>query len=153
MKKATILLLVLVLLASGFYAYRYLTPYRDTVETSADIELTLSEFVAEYLNDATTANAKYLANDGGSLILALEGKVKKTSTSFDGRAIVILSAEDALANVQCLFAEGVKTPDLTPGSEITIKGVLRAGPGYDADLEMYENGYLEECSLIQDRRK
>lgn len=26
--------------------------------------------------------------------------------------------------------------------------MLRAGPGIDEDLEMYENGYLEKCSMV-----
>lgn len=148
MSRKLIALLIIIGLVGVFIAYLLLNGYRDTVSTEADLELTLSSFVNEYLDDATAANGKYLSDDGGSHILALSGVVTDIMTSADGRPIVLLGSSDALAKMQCLFAEGQSLPEFKKGEPVTIKGVLRAGPGYDADLEMYENGYLEECSLL-----
>ena len=34
------------------------------------------------------------------------------------------------------------------GDEVTIKGVIRSGAAYDADLEMYENVLIDKCDIV-----
>ena len=118
-------------------------------KSAVDHNMQLDELVADYLKDAKSANAKYLSADGESKIIALTGAIDKIRKSADGRTIVTLKQDGSKAGFQCLFVSEADTTGLHLQTNVTIKGVLRAGPGYDDDLEMYENGYLEECTLIE----
>jgi len=121
--------------------------HRDVEEVEVDYSISVSEFVDEYLANAKSANKKYLAADGESKILLLEGHISTVSTAPDGRLIITLKQPEQKAGIQCLFLPNQVSINLETGNIIKVKGVLRAGPGYDDDLEMFENGYLEKCSF------
>ena len=40
------------------------------------------------------------------------------------------------------------TQNIKIGDNIVIKGVIRSGASYDADLEMYENVIIEKSDII-----
>ena len=138
------ILLVIVVTAGLLYIYQ---PHRDVQNATVDYAFPVKELVAEYLDDAEKANAKYLADDGQSKVIVIEGVISSTSTSADGRDILILKQSEQKAGMQCLFAADEQKGNFKVGDKTKVKGVLRAGPGYDEDLEMYENGYLEKCSI------
>ncbi len=54
---------------------------------------------------------------------------------------------------QSLTKKDVKAESLSLTNKINLTektlGALRAGLGYDEDLEMYENGYLEKCLIVE----
>jgi len=153
MKRRTKLLLIGLGLAmlgvSGVVMY-IMQPHRDVVATEADTTLDVSALVNEFLKDANKANVTYLAEDGESTIVAITGPIAKSFASSDDRLIVVLQTPEQEAGFQCLFVKeaGMDVPAV--GTLATIKGVLRSGPGYDEDLELYENGYLEKCSWVTD---
>ena len=149
MKKAIPVVLILLLLFVVVATYLLFQPHRDVTNSAVDHHMHVDELVDEYLKDRKTANAKYLAADGDSKIIALSGTIAKVRESADGRTIMILKQNGSKAGIQCLFVAGADTTGSNLQNTVTIKGVLRAGPGYDDDLEMYENGYMEECTLIE----
>ncbi len=148
-KYLRIIILAWIVLGCAYTLYQVFLPHRDVINTEAEASLSIESFVHEYLDDKPASNLKYLSSDGDSKILLLEGNLEKIKSSGDGRVIVILTADSIPVGIQCLFAEGKSPSSLEIGSTIKIKGVLRAGPGYDEDLEMYEPGYLEECIEIK----
>lgn len=139
----------MILVGAALGAYWLFQPHRDVTKSNADHHMKVEALVDEYLKDAKAANAKYLATDGDSKIISLSGTINNIRQSADGRTIVVLKEKGSKAGFQCLFADGADTIGILLKNIVTIKGVLRAGPGYDDDLEMYENGYLEECTLIE----
>ncbi|MDB4835052.1 OB-fold putative lipoprotein [Cyclobacteriaceae bacterium] len=143
----TIIISVVVLVGATISVYLYLhQEHRDVQQTQSDYTLTVSEFVQEYLDNPKAANIKYLNSSGESKILTIQGIVKQHTPGTD-HSIIILQSPSDKAGVQAIL----KTPHQTQeeGDTITIKGVLRAGPSYDDDLEMYENGYVEKASIIE----
>lgn len=151
LKIAVILLIAGLLIGGGTVLYMFNMPHRNVQSASTDFSLTASQLVAEYLENPTKANEKYLADDGDSKILEVTGTVKKISTDFNGQKVVLLQEETDKAGVSCSFtletnqnASGIRI-----GQKITIKGVIRSGASYDEDLEMYENVIVEKCDLVK----
>ena len=149
MKKAFAFVAVVLIVGAIAGTYYLFKPHRDVTKSATDHHLKVELLVNEYLKDAKAANAKYLDVDGASKIIALNGTVNKIQQSADGRTIVVLKKKGAMAGFQCLFIAEANTTGLQLEESVIIKGVLRAGPGYDEDLEMFENGYLEECTLVE----
>jgi DNA polymerase III alpha subunit len=156
MKKKKIFRVILIvflisLAGGGGYAY-YLwnMPQRNVQETPVDFKLNASQLVEEYLNDAKTANQKYLSDDGDSKVLAITGTVNKIDDDMNKQKVVLLKTESDKAGVSCTFTSATNShaQNLKAGDIVTIKGVIRSGASYDSDLEMYENVIIEKCDLI-----
>lgn len=98
-----------------------------------------------------SANEKYLADDGDSKVLAITGTVSKIDKDLNGQAVVTLQGESDKAGVSCTFTKetNASTTALKVGDEVTIKGVIRSGAAYDADLEMYENVVIEKSDIVK----
>lgn len=135
--------------AGSYILYEVSREGRDVVELQAEETLKVRTIVQEYLDDPAAANSKYLETDGNSRIIEMSGTVYKISESGDGRPIVTIREDDQPAGFQCLFATGQSIGEMEKGNVVAIKGVIRGGPGYDEDLEIHENGYLEDCSLVE----
>ena len=70
MKKAIPVVLILLLLFVVVATYLLFQPHRDVTNSAVDHHMHVDELVDEYLKDRKTANAKYLAADGDSKIIA-----------------------------------------------------------------------------------
>lgn len=141
--------LAIILIAGGTAFYLFNMPHRNVQQTNSDFAFTSNEIVAEYLKDPEAANQKYLDEEGESKILEVTGNVAEIGTDFNGQTIVLLQSEASPAGVSCTFPKDLKAATTFEiGQTITIKGVIRAGAGYNEDLEMYENVILDKCSLI-----
>lgn len=136
------------LIGGSIFAYLWFMPHRDVQATEADAALTAVSFVEEYLADPSASNQKYLADDGDSKILILSGTVQSVDEDIEGNAIIFLASGNEHLPVKCNMVAGA-TPEATVGSEVKIKGVVRAGPSYDEDLDLYEPASVGECSLIK----
>ena len=151
LKIVAILLIAGLLIGGGTVLYMFNMPHRNVQSASTDFSVTASQLVAEYLENPTKANEKYLADDGDSKILEVTGTVKKISTDFNGQKVVLLQEATEEAGVSCSFtletnqnASGIRI-----GQKVTIKGVIRSGASYDEDLEMYENVVVEKSDLVK----
>ena len=148
-KISLIVVLTILVVAGGTALYLFNMPHRDVQKTKSDFSYTSNEIVAEYLKDPEAANQKYLDEEGESKILEVTGNVADISTDFNGQTVVLLQSEGSPAGVSCTFPKDMEAAaTFEIGQSITVKGVIRAGAGYNEDLEMYENVILDKCSII-----
>jgi hypothetical protein len=139
------------LIGGGIGAYMFFKPHRDVQKTSTDFKLTANELVAEYLGDWQGANNKYLAADGDSKVLEITGTVARVSEDFSGRKVVLLQEKGQKAGVNCTFLPetDAQAAALNTGDVVTIKGVIRSGASFDADLDMYVHAVVEKSAIVQ----
>jgi len=150
-RKFAITLITMVITGAAVGLYLYNMPARDVVNTSADLSIKAGDLVSEFLKDATASNEKYLAEDGDSKIVQISGSVYEISEDMEGMKVVVLKEKNDKAGVSCTFTKATNSEivGLHIGQIVTIKGVIRAGANFDADLEMYENVILEKCNIIK----
>lgn len=138
------------ILIGGFFAFSlYNKPHRDVQAASPDMELEASQLVAEYVADAGKADEIYLPKGEKGKILVLSGTVSSLGTDANNQMVILLKDAKGKAGVSCTFSKsaGSIAEKLKVGDRVRIKGVLKAGAGYDEDLELYEDAILEECDL------
>lgn len=138
------------LIGGGIIYYMMNQPHRDVQAISADYQMQASELVHEYLADATTANQKYLQEEGNSKIIAVTGTINSISEDLNNQKVIFLKEITDKAGVSCTFTTdtNANTTHLLIGVKVTIKGVIRSGAGYDEDLELYEDIILEKCDIM-----
>jgi hypothetical protein len=154
MKKKTIkriglTLLAGIIIAGSIGAYLYFKPHRNVQATSAYAILKIQDLTNEFTADAAKANAKYLASDGNSKVLIVEGRVSKISTNQNGEQVIVLKDEGAKVGVSATFTKqtSANTMAVKVGDIIKIKGAITAGNRYDADLDLYEHAILVQCDI------
>lgn len=150
-KRIGILILVGVIIAGGIGAYMWFKPHRDVQATKAFAELNVNDLINEFNTDATAANAKYLARDGNSKVLIVEGRVSKISTNQSGETVIVLKEEGAKAGVSATFTKetNANAAGIKEGDIIKVKGAITAGNSYDADLDLYEHATLVQCDIVK----
>ncbi len=155
MNKKKIIKIGLILLISGVVIggsvvlYMFNMPHRDVQSAKTDLTITVDALVNEYLADATTANNKYLDEEGESKILEVTGVIASIEEDFNGNKEILLKSPDGKAGVSCAFTPetNAKSDGLAIGQTVTIKGVIQSGAAFDADLEMYENVIMDKCDI------
>lgn len=150
-KKFLLLIGIIGILTLGYVVYLFNEPHRNVQDTKTDYSYNSSEIVNEYLTDASKANAKYLAENGDSKIIEVNGVISEIQTNFNGNTVIVLQDSKAPAGVSCTLLSKQDNFNIKykPNDHIIIKGVIRAGASFDRDLGMYENVVLEECSIIK----
>ncbi|WP_432410863.1 OB-fold protein [Rasiella sp. SM2506] len=149
-KKILIILFTGILAAVGIVLYLFNEPARDVQATQTDFRYSASAIVKEYLTDANLANAKYLNEEGNSKVLEITGIVAAITEDFNNQKVILLKKTGDKAGVSATFTNetNAHTNTVKIGDEITIKGVIRSGAAYDADLEMYENVLIDKCDIV-----
>lgn len=139
-----------VLVAGAVGLYLFNMPHRNIQSTKTDFEITAASLVAEYLENPAEANAKYLDAEGESKILEVTGEVASVSEDFNKNIVVLLKSAGQEAGVSCTFlsTSGPIQNSIAEGQQIKVKGVIRSGASYDADLGFYENVIMDKCDLI-----
>lgn len=135
--------------AGAYGLYLWNMPHRNVQATPVDYEIEASKLVEEYLADNASANKKYLADDGDSKILLVTGAVWSIEEDMNKQKVVLLKSETDNAGVSCTFTQATNpnAEKLQKGEMVSIKGVIRAGAGYDPDLELYEDVIMEKCDI------
>jgi len=136
-------------IGGGIVLYMWNMPQRNVQETPVDFKLNSEQLVKEYLSDAKASNAKYLQTEGDSKILAVTGEVFSITEDLKHQKVVLLKKKDEKVGVSCTFMQNTNenANKLKIGDKVTIKGVIRAGAGYDEDLELYEDAIMEKCDV------
>lgn len=149
-KKILITLSIGILVAASVALYMFNKPARDVQATATDFSYQASEIVKEYLTDAKKANDKYLDEAGNSKVLEITGTVASISEDFNNQKVVLLKGADDKAGVNATFTKETESniQNIKVGDQITIKGVIRSGARYDADLEMYENVIIDKSDIV-----
>ncbi|MFA9391330.1 MAG: hypothetical protein ACERKD_16095 [Prolixibacteraceae bacterium] len=142
------ILIAIVIIAGGIGLYLFNMPHRDVQSTDADFSVSSTEIVNEYLNNAGVANEKYLSSDGDSKILVISGTVHKITEDFSGKQVILLKELNDNAGVSCTFIDKIKEIEALPGKIIKVKGVIHAGASYDADMELFQDVVLSDCTII-----
>ena len=145
---ATIFVALTIGLSVAYYLFNM--PQRDVQATKTDFSISSSEIVNEYLQNADSANAKYLQEEGDSKILAVKGKIFSISVDQKNQKVILLKDSSENAGVSCTFTQSTNNhaDNLKEGHTVTIKGVIRSGADFDTDLDMYENVIMEKCDII-----
>ena len=149
-KFIVIVALSVVVIGAAIGLYLFNKPHRNVQAAEVDFSITSSALVEEYLTSPEKANEKYLSDEGNSKILAITGKVHSISRDLNDQVVVLLKAEGQKAGVSCTFTKetNANTSTLQIGQTITVKGVIRSGAGFDADLDLYEDVIVEKCDII-----
>ncbi len=138
--------------SAAFYLFNM--PHRDIQATPVDYSIEAEVLVNEYLQNAASANEKYLQEEGDSKILAVTGTVYLIDTDLNNQKVVLLKKDRDKAGVSCTFMESTNTnaASLQKGDKVTIKGVIRSGAGYDEDLDLFEDVILEKCDIYSSKK-
>lgn len=144
------LFIIGVLVGGSVFAYIWFMPHRDVQASPVDYTLTSKELINEYLTDRDSANDKYLQEEGDSKILAVSGTVSNITSDMDGKKVVYLKDEGSDLGFLCYFIPqpSDKIQQIKIGDHITIKGAISSGPEYDEDLDLYEDGVMKECDIL-----
>lgn len=150
-KRGLIPLITGLVMAGGIGLYLFNMPPRDVQATAIDFKMDASALVAEYLADVKVANKKYLQVEGDSKILAVTGTVESINEDMKQQKVVLLKELNDKAGVSCTFMikTNIHAEELKTGERVTIKGAIRSGASYDADLEMFENVIMDKCNLLK----
>jgi len=149
-KIGLILLLTGTVIGGGIALYIFNMPHRDVQSSSVDFKMEARQLVDEYLSDPDLSNNKYLEEEGDSKIIAVTGTVASIDMDMNNQNVVLLKETNEKAGVSCTFmaSTNLNAEKLNIGDQVTIKGVIRAGAGYDEDLELYEDVIMEKCDVI-----
>ncbi len=151
LKRIGLVILAGIIIAGGIGAYMWFKPHRNVQATKAFAELKVNDLVNEFTANAATANAKYLASDGNSKVLIVEGRVSKISANQNGEAVIVLKDEGDKAGVSATFTQktSANTAGIKVGDIIKVKGAITAGNSYDAELDLYEHAILVQCDIVK----
>ena len=142
MKRFLAILLVIVLLATGWYGYKLYTgkvPSLTEVKTDASVNAT--DLIAAFEKDSASANKQYLGK-----ILEVTGTIKSVEKE---SSTVSLGNTEGNSSVRCsLDSVFVKEVDaLNPGSSITIKGNCTGYMPDETGLGLGSDVILNRCVL------
>ncbi len=114
--KITVLVLLVIIVVGGAYAYRMFTKPNRDVAKEKGIVITAAQLVAEFQENETTANAKYLNKP-----IEVSGTVSNVAQNQEGITTVLLSSNDAMTGVFCTLKEN--NPNIKTGTPVVIKGI------------------------------
>ena len=124
MKKVVLLVLVIVIAAVGFYAYKeYNRTNQDLKNSKADFTLEATALIAAFEKDSSSANKQYVDK-----LIAVTGHVK--SIDAQGNPVVIaLGERGQMSSVQCSMDSTYATEykAIKEGDQLTIKGICTGG--------------------------
>ncbi|MFT5723738.1 MAG: hypothetical protein ACI9JN_000855 [Bacteroidia bacterium] len=152
-KRIILIIVSLGLIGLLTVAYFYFMPHRNVVGMGSDFQMTSTALVDEYISNADQANDKYLNEEGESKIIEVTGTVFSVTKDMNEQNVVLLKSPNAKAGVSCTFIAETnnQAEALQIGDDVTVKGVIRSGAGYDADLDMYEDVILEKCNIENEK--
>ncbi|MDB5250628.1 MAG: hypothetical protein JWQ40_5022 [Segetibacter sp.] len=140
MKRFVTIVVLLVLIAAGVYAYRmYTGKVKSLEDADADATVTAIDLVAAFEKDSATANKQYLGK-----IVAVTGNIKSIEKESGS---IVLGEEASMSSVRCSLDTNFvkKIAGLNLGNQITIKG---ACTGFNADeLGLGSDVVLNRCVI------
>ena len=136
MKKRLILggLTILVLVGAYLAFTQYFKKHSSVLDQNPDVVITAADLFQAYSENEISANERFLNRN-----LQVTGTVSKTENQ-NGNLQLFLESEDALFGVQCEMVPGTSSAELTPGTEVTLRGICS---GYLMDVN------LNRCELIE----
>jgi len=151
LKRIGLVLFIGIIIAGSVGAYMWFKPHRDVQSTNAFATLTAKQLTDEFTADVAKANAKYLASDGNSKVLIIEGRVSSIKENQNGDKVIVLKDEEDKVGVSAGFTKktNANAASVKVGDIIKIKGAITAGNRYDADLDLYEHAVLMQSDIVK----
>lgn len=131
MMKRILLVIAVLIAASGIIVWRYVNKPAEKVEDVKGLSITAEQLVDAYDKDETAADKLYL-----NQAIAVLGKVEEISKNQDGKIVVLLQSADPMSGVQCTLRNNVT---IEAGKQVTIKGFCN---GYTTVV------LLSDCILL-----
>ena len=124
MKRVILLILVIVIAAVGFYAYKeYNRTNQDLKNSRPDFTLEATALITAFEKDSLSANKQYVDK-----LVAVTGHVKSIDAQ-DNPVVIALGEAGQMSSVQCSmdssYAEEYKA--IREGDQLTIKGMCTGG--------------------------
>jgi tRNA_anti-like len=120
-KTISIFIIIIFIVAFGIYAgiRMYNKPHINVAETAPDNSFLSQNLVAEFENNETQANSKYLEK-----VIKVSGEISELGTS-NGTGTIVLKSENSISNVMCYLTaeETKKWSTLKKGENIAVKGI------------------------------
>jgi len=150
-KRLVIMGLLVTSLGGGYAYYLFNMPHRDVQATEVFVELDATDLVSEFLNNAETANEKYLDAEGESKVIVVNGVVESVELDQNNQKVLLLKQAGDQAGVSCTFTVETSShvDNVNLGQQVSIKGVIRSGAEIDEDLDLVEDVILEKCDLVK----
>lgn len=145
MKRLILILVVIVLLASGWYGYKlYTGKVPSLTEVKADVKVSAKDLIAAFEKDSAAANKIYLGK-----IVEVEGLLKAIDTA---AGTVALGETGSTSSVRCsMDSSFVKTiAGLNVGNLLTIKGACTGFMPDETGLGLGSDVVLNRCVLKKD---
>ena len=142
MRRFILFLLVIIVLAGGWYGYKlYTGKVSSLTEVKADATVSATDLIAAFEKDSASANKQYLGK-----ILEVSGNIKSVEKE---SSTVVLGNTEGNSSVRCsLDSAFVKDiPSLNPGSKITIKGNCTGFMPDETGLGLGSDVILNRCVL------
>lgn len=120
MKKLLLFLLVAVAIGGGIGYYLYNKAPEGVSNKKADHIVTSQILLADFQNDESAANAKYLGK-----VVQVEGAIQEIIPGEDLKMQVILDTGDMMSGISCMLEEdhtAFLARKLKKGDTVTIKG-------------------------------
>jgi len=143
MKRIVLLIVLIIVLAAGWYGYRlYTGKVKSLTEVKADAAVTAAGLIAAFEKDSATANKQYLGK-----ILQVSGNVKSVEKE-DNTATIVLGTEGSLSSVRCSMDSAFvqQATAIQKGTAVTVKGNCT---GYNADELIGSDVILNRCVLTK----
>ena len=129
MKKIILIVLILGLLGGiGAYFYVFHKPHRDLANEEAALTEQANILTDKFREDAKSANSVYL--DQVVEVRGVASEVHPDHVLLEG-------------GVYCTLSEDAQNPEVSQGSEITVKGRV---VGYD---DLFEEVKMDFCQVVQ----
>ena len=146
MKRIILILLVIVILAGGWYAYRaYTGKVKSLTEVKSDISITATDLISAFEKDTATANKQYMGK-----VIEVTGNVKSVEKE-EGAATLSLGESGTMSSVRCSMDTSFiqKAASIQEGSAITIKG---ACTGFISEELLGSDVILNRCIIVTDKK-
>jgi hypothetical protein len=142
MKRLMVFLLIIIVLAGGWYGYKkYTADVPSLTDLNTDAIVSAKDLIAAFEKDSASANKQYLGK-----ILEVTGNIKSIEQE---EAIVILGDNGSSSSVRCSIDSGfVKDISaLNVGSGTTIKGHCTGFSPDETGMGLGSDVILNRCVL------
>jgi hypothetical protein len=146
MKRIILILLLIVILAGGWYAYRaYTGKVKSLTEVKTEVSITAQELITAFEKDSAAANKQYLGK-----VIEVTGNVKSVEQE-EGSATVSLGESGTMSSVRCSIdtAHIQQAASLQEGNTVTIKGSCT---GFMAEELLGSDVILNRCVLTTGKK-
>ena len=146
MKRIVLILLVIVILAGGWYAYKaYTGKVKSLTEVKSDVSIKANELIAAFEKDTATANKQFMGK-----IIEVTGNVKSVEKE-EGAATVSLGESGTMSSVRCSMDTTFirQAANIQEGSTVTVKG---ACTGFISEELLGSDVILNRCILVPNKK-